>query len=532
VTQQFTFHSREGEKCIDDFNRLLTPFIGKQYNNFEVRSEILNVLQRNLLAHSNKLGNGQWMCNSEIDEFDTMELLDDMYEDSAMSNSEVSSTINPSGQHSVPLTAQAILNQNMQHVKKLLSSAKQDEPIPTDIKIQEMKLPKEIFLNDSEFSSESESIDKMIPLAGSNKDHGHSPKNNHTTPAKSPALQSLATPNSLLKRQKINYDSLDPTLPAWEIPKSPLDGLFRCGYGGLGQSKLEEVIDLVEEDDNDDCEFDSENIQAPDLLSSKKLSELNSDTNSTKSVCIEDYPDSEDDDEFENLENVKSFERLKSSQSLNSPQKVLSHLPLVSQNPRISKYIISDEQEKKAAKVARDNQRPQEKITDRKPLKKAKKRVKRAVKKTSHPDVVESVSSSDFLESNRVPEPKEHPSVGAQSLANGPHFTKNPSLNEMIYNSYREYLMQYAKSNIEDVNKKDDYHQKISSLRSNLSTLQASVEKPQKKIQKPVPPTTTTLQRKKEVNPEPKKDPKESRSSGVPTKKNVTKKATLKKAIK
>ncbi|RYG65062.1 hypothetical protein EON64_12715 [archaeon] len=34
-------------------------------------------------------------------------------------------------------------------------------------------------------------------------------------------------------------------MPAWELPKSPLDPLFRKGYGGLGQSALQEVIDLL-----------------------------------------------------------------------------------------------------------------------------------------------------------------------------------------------------------------------------------------------------------------------------------------------
>eukprot|EP01039_Chlorochromonas_danica_P001277 gene1277-1395_t len=78
----------------------------------------------------------------------------------------------------------------------------------------------------------------------------------HVTPAVSRSASSSArekkTPlSSKVKNQPVAATPMaldaDATegVPAWLLPKSPLDPVFRKGYGGLGQSNLQEVIDLL-----------------------------------------------------------------------------------------------------------------------------------------------------------------------------------------------------------------------------------------------------------------------------------------------
>lgn len=88
----------------------------------------------------------------------------------------------------------------------------------------------------------------------------HSPKHATSThPAGLPTPSSQATPSSRpiqtrtpaktmqTPAKAMHTPAADPTegVPAWDLPKSPLDPLFRKGYGGLGQSDLQEVIDLL-----------------------------------------------------------------------------------------------------------------------------------------------------------------------------------------------------------------------------------------------------------------------------------------------
>jgi hypothetical protein len=83
----------------------------------------------------------------------------------------------------------------------------------------------------------------------------------HQTPARTPYHMVTPGKSTASKRPKINYDQLDPDLPAWMIPKSPLDSIFRTGYGGIGQSQLKEVIALVEEDSEDESDEDVDHMR-------------------------------------------------------------------------------------------------------------------------------------------------------------------------------------------------------------------------------------------------------------------------------
>lgn len=92
------------------------------------------------------------------------------------------------------------------------------------------------------------------------------------TPAKSSignSNNSSSTFTSASKRPRINFHNIDPNLPAWKIPKSPLDKLFRSGYGGFGQPTLDDVIKIVEvedgKSDDDVSVLDNQSIMIEDL---------------------------------------------------------------------------------------------------------------------------------------------------------------------------------------------------------------------------------------------------------------------------
>jgi hypothetical protein len=397
--------------------------VGRNFLDSEVRNEVHDVLQRTLHSHSNKLSSGQWICNSEVDEFDTMELLDDWYEDSAMTNSEVSST------------AQQIRT-NIQSA----STRKEEEVYRAgNIKIEEMILPTEIFLDDSStFSNGDESNHPRDNLVSA-VESAVNPIPLNVTPAKKNALPfSPGGMSSATKRNKINYDLLDPTLPAWEIPKSPMDHLFRSGYGGMGQSSLQEVIELVE-DDSDEDEFG--------FSFSPKMNKS-----------------SPKDSRTEKLQKAKSKYNLPKS------------LPLAKENGHVKHG--RKEPKKKAANVIPGSSTVAKKsIVKRADDNYVKQKTTRVTAKSVQNPVAKSVVEHSSLHSQQNGFAE---SYLAQSEPTDVQFTKSSSLNQMISNSYLEFLSHYAKLNNnlkpgKEKAKPEDisYKGQISSLRSDFNLLRA-----------------------------------------------------------
>jgi len=63
----------------------------------------------------------------------------------------------------------------------------------------------------------------------------------HEAVFKSPAAKAKRAAKSPSARSSTSK-SADDAVPAWLMPKSPMDKLFRKGYGGLGQETLEQTI--------------------------------------------------------------------------------------------------------------------------------------------------------------------------------------------------------------------------------------------------------------------------------------------------
>jgi hypothetical protein len=393
----------------------------------EVRNEVHDVLHRTLHSHSNKLSSGQWICNSEVDEFDTMELLDDWYEDSAMTNSEVSSTA----------------QQNRTNVQSASSRKEEEVYRAGNIKIEEVTLPTEIFLDDSStFSNGDESNHPRDNLVSA-VESAVKPIPPNVTPAKKSALPfSPGGMSSASKRNKINYDLLDPCLPAWEIPKSPMDHLFRSGYGGMGQSSLQEVIELVE-DDSDEDEFGfsfspKTNKSSPKGTRTEKLQKAKSKNNLSRSLP----PATENGHvKHSRKEPKKKAANILPSFSTTAKKTIVK---------RSDDNCVKQKTTRVTAKFAQD------------PVAKSK-------------NVVENSSAlhsqqNDFAESYLM-----------QSEPTDVQFTKSSSLNQMISNSYLEFLSHYAKLNNNlakrgnEKKKPEDlsYKGQISSLRSDFNLLHA-----------------------------------------------------------
>ncbi len=112
----------------------------------------------------------------------------------------------------------------------------------------------------------------------------------HQTPARTPHNMITPGKSTASKRQKINYEQLDPELPAWMIPKSPLDSIFRTGYGGIGQSQLKEVIALVEEDSEEEESDGNEHVDHMRLHHTSMDQISLADDSSRDAIEVDDLP--------------------------------------------------------------------------------------------------------------------------------------------------------------------------------------------------------------------------------------------------
>lgn len=122
---------------------------------------------------------------------------------------------------------------------------------------------------DSRISSHSTSkMEHFLNDSNSSSSYFITPAKGHAT------FHSTPKTTSTMKRNKIHYENLDPQLPAWEIPTSPFDNLFRTGFGGLGQLELEDIIELVddeEEQDNEEKRVNEEGISCSHFPSTPSL---------------------------------------------------------------------------------------------------------------------------------------------------------------------------------------------------------------------------------------------------------------------
>ncbi len=380
-------HTDDAKRCYDELVSLLSFSLGLKLNSGDVRDSLIEICKRTILAHSNNLNSGQWMDNSEMDEFDTMELLDDMYEDSVMASS-----VSPD-------------NEEKFHTV---------ESTNVNIKVDFVAVPSSLLADDDSSSAHSNAQQNKQKTSGDQDVPQYT-----VTPSKNGTRLTLNTPKtaSAAKRAKINYDCLDPHLPAWLIPKSPLDVIFRSGYGGLGQSELAEVIELVEEEET-----------------------------------------SESDDQVQEEDNNH---RLESMQEVRGS-------PLVSRSDQISHtHLVESENEIGLADLP---------LHFGKELFK-KERKGDSEKSQGHlsqqfvPSTTEYRSKfykTDELSGNdEAIHPLDHPSCNIPlDVTGNPKLTNNATLNNMIYSTFKEFVRQYSQNKLSEEDSKEKVGLKASGAKA------------------------------------------------------------------
>jgi hypothetical protein len=200
------------------------------------------------------------------------------------------------------------------------------------------------------------------------------------TPARTPRRVMTPGLSTAGKRARIKYDELAPETPAWMIPKSPLDSLFRTGFGGIGQSQLKEVIALVEVDDGDDSDVDSADHDEHQQRLTIGHHSDDSDDSDSDAIGIDDLP------------NDFGRELLR-----HAPQH--QHAQVLARNPLIRSPAVSSQ----------------------------------------HHDHERELTGHDV-----VPHPNDHPVTELHKKHQHAKITKNSSLNSMIHDSYKSLLQQYA----------------------------------------------------------------------------------------
>lgn len=360
IAQQIGLDNEQAVRCAEDIEDCLCFLYGQPLDS-DNRNFLTQTIQKLLLDRADTLIGGQWFDPTEEDD-------DDATFDPLESINELASPHDATPEKNSPTQG------------RMASYIVEEE----DTSAQ--KKAKSMIIDDSSSSSSDEKV--VVAEVKEEKHVKIAPSSNHVhqTPARTPA-RSMVTPglSTNSKRTRINYNQLDPDLPAWMIPKSPLDSIFRTGYGGIGQSQLAEVIALVEDEECSDDEDEDEHQRLHETsmdqvsLAEEEREEGESDEEDIDAIQIDDIP--------------TDFGRELLQQSL----------------PQHQQHIV-----------------PRNVMTKRHP-------------QDDHFDLYH---KNELIEEDEVPRPEDFPST---SFANGSeHLTSNPSLNAMMYESFKGYLSQIA----------------------------------------------------------------------------------------
>lgn len=281
----------------------------------------------------------------------------------------------------------------------------------------------------------------------------------------------------------------DPTegVPAWFLPKSPLDAVFRKGYGGLGQNDMQEVIDILtphrpapaadqedldedlmaghesdassqgraemdsDEDEEDDDEDDivGENARSESSVNSMRNNKntYSEDNNYHYSLPREQqhgHVAEEEEQEFIGIDDLPDPDEPKHALRGKMEDKPKSGEFADRIRQRLAQYMVdtvivkadsesldlsSSSNKKSASPVSRESKGVLGKKASNKQTLIAARTAKR-----------ESQAGNILLE--EAPRPEQHPVHGKSAAVAA--FTKNPMLNAMMQSSFAAHVKQYA----------------------------------------------------------------------------------------